>query len=125
MKALICGGRDFGHKDRMFAALDAIHERAPIHVVIEGGATGADRLAQEWATVNGIDVNEYPITPAAWAKHGKKAGFLRNQLMLNDGQPDIVIAFPGGVGTALMIRLAKEQGVHVSTMLPAKKGETI
>jgi predicted Rossmann-fold nucleotide-binding protein len=33
--------------------------------------------------------------------------------MLSEGKPDLVIAFPGGRGTADMIRQAKEAGVPV------------
>jgi acyl-CoA synthetase (NDP forming) len=51
--------------------------------------------------------------PANWKKHGKSAGPIRNQLMLDVGKPDLVIAFPGGSGTADMIRRARKAGVPV------------
>jgi hypothetical protein len=33
--------------------------------------------------------------------------------MLKEGKPDLVIAFPGGRGTDMMVGLAKDAGVEV------------
>jgi ABC-type Fe3+-hydroxamate transport system substrate-binding protein len=33
--------------------------------------------------------------------------------MLNEGKPDLVIAFPGGKGTQMMINLAESAGIPV------------
>lgn len=77
--------------------------------VIHGAAKGADRLAGEWAAYQGINVIE---VPAEWDKYGKRAGFLRNQKMLTY-EPDLVVAFPGGAGTKMMIDLARGKGVPV------------
>ena len=53
------------------------------------------------------------IYPADWDKHGKAAGPIRNKQMIDEGKPDLVIAFPGGRGTAGAVRLAKFAGVTV------------
>jgi hypothetical protein len=50
---------------------------------------------------------------AQWKKHGRAAGPIRNQRMLDKGKPDLVVAFPGGRGTADMIRRAERAGVPV------------
>ena len=50
---------------------------------------------------------------ADWKKYGKSAGCRRNALMLRDGCPDFVVAFPGGRGTADMVKKAKAAGVRV------------
>ena len=55
-------------------------------------------------------VEEYP---ADWKKYGKSAGPLRNQRMIDEGKPDLVVAFPGGVGTADMISRAKAYNISV------------
>ena len=47
-----------------------------------------------------------------WKKYGKKAGPLRNQQMLEEGKPDLVVAFPGGNGTADMVRRAKKANIE-------------
>ena len=51
--------------------------------------------------------------PADWDTHGRGAGPIRNKQMLEEGKPDLVIAFPGGKGTANMIGQAKEAGIPV------------
>jgi hypothetical protein len=50
---------------------------------------------------------------AEWETLGRKAGPIRNERMLTEGKPDLVVAFPGGRGTAHMTRLAREAGVEV------------
>lgn len=115
MRILVCGGRDYQDKARVWAVLDELcgskEELPPIPVVIiHGGAQGADALADSWAVHNWVAVEEYL---AQWDKHGRAAGPIRNQLMLDQGKPDLVIAFPGGRGTADMVRRAKAAGVLV------------
>lgn len=51
--------------------------------------------------------------PANWKKFGKAAGPLRNVKMIEEGKPDVVIAFPGGHGTANMVALAEASGIPV------------
>lgn len=79
-------------------------------MIISGGARGVDSIAIDWAVVNWCPFKEYP---ADWEKHGKKAGYLRNIQMRDEGQPDIGLAFPGGKGTAMMTTLLKEKGIPV------------
>ena len=43
----------------------------------------------------------------------KKAGPLRNQRMLDEGKPDLVVAFPGGGGTKDMVRRSVKAGVPI------------
>lgn len=83
-----------------------------IHI-ISGEARGVDSIATDFAMVNWCGYSGYPVTPEEWETLGKKAGVLRNQRMLDDGKPDVVIAFPGGRGTADMISRAKKAGVKV------------
>jgi len=40
--------------------------------------------------------------------------------MLKDGRPDIVLAFPGGTGTADMMRRARAAGVRVVEPVQAR-----
>jgi hypothetical protein len=76
--------------------------------IISGMAKGADSAAVDWAVVNWCKVHEFP---ADWKKYGRAAGAIRNQQMLDEGKPDVVIAFPGGRGTAHMVKIAKAKGV--------------
>jgi hypothetical protein len=93
--------------------LDKLLDKLGVTTLIHGGARGADSLAAEWAMANGIPVLEYPVTPEDWRTIGKAAGPMRNQRMLDEGKPDLVVAFPGGSGTADMVRRAQRAGVKV------------
>lgn len=122
MRVLVCGGRDFSDKELFHKVMSHVFGHAvgdtvnPTWlvrgdlVVIHGGARGADSIADEWATSNFLSVIEYK---AEWAKFGKKAGYLRNKKMLEEGKPDLVIGFPGGKGTAMMMSIARKAGVAV------------
>lgn len=115
MRVLVCGGRDFADRAAVARALspyrpDNAATDASEHIIIVGGARGADALAEEWADVWGVRKRVYP---ADWKRDGKAAGPIRNQRMLDEGKPDLVIAFPGGVGTADMKRRARAKGVKV------------
>ncbi len=110
MKVIICGGRDYTEFDIAYAYLDALHEEYQFSLVIQGEAKGADSIAKQWALSKDIAVKGHR---ANWDLHGRKAGFLRNKEMLDENNPDLVVAFPGGRGTAMMIELALKANVKV------------
>lgn len=110
MKVLVCGGRDYTDLDRVYAVLDKLHDEAGVDVVVHGDASGADSLAKRWAEETGVSQRGYP---ADWEAQGSFAGPARNQRMLDEEQPDLVIAFPGNKGTRDMIRRARRAGVEV------------
>lgn len=95
-------------------------------VLIEGGAPGADSIAWWWA--ESAPTHRYEVDrfqhlhfPAKWHEEDgsfrKWAGPERNQKMLREGRPDLVIAFTHDLqqskGTANMIKISKEAGVPV------------
>lgn len=110
VRVLVCGGRDYNDRNRVFVNLYALHETVPISCIIEGGARGADHLASRWSYENDIPTVRFF---ADWIAHGRRAGPIRNQQMLDEGRPDLVVAFPGGRGTADMVRRATKAGVEV------------
>jgi hypothetical protein len=111
MKILICGGRDPPFPaNTVYSWLDRLSKDWFEPVIIEGDARGVDRMAGYWARTKGYTNLKFP---AEWDKYGKRAGYLRNKRMLDEGKPDLVVAFPGGPGTAMMIKLAEEAGVKV------------
>ena len=112
-RILVCGGREYSEVLTLARVLDEWHAENGITQIIEGGAPGADRLAFRWARHRGIETRTFP---ADWRTHGRAAGPIRNQQMLDEGRPDVVIAFPGGAGTASMISLAKRAGVPVTVI---------
>jgi len=119
VKILICGGRDFYKfsllKDTLEDLFSNVLEEDEEVVIIAGGAPGADFLAKVFA-LDEYKENwwlSYKEFPADWKTHGKAAGAIRNQQMLDEGEPELVVAFPGGNGTADMVKRAKRAGVKV------------
>ena len=119
---LVCGGRDFTDKQFVCKTLDKLcadrewrtppdaeGNWMPMANVIHGGARGADSLASYWATINWC--HEVIYRPD-WSL-GRAAGPIRNREMLEKGRPDVVVAFPGGRGTADMVRQARDADVEV------------
>lgn len=110
LRVLVCGGRDFADRRAVFGALEALNTERGIGCIIHGAARGADSLAGDWATANGVLAECHP---ADWEAHGKAAGPIRNASMLESSKPDLVVAFPGGRGTADMVARARAAGVEV------------
>lgn len=110
-RVLVCGGRDYVDRDHIWNELSRLDiERGLFAVVIHGYASGVDSEAAIWARTCGYKLLGFR---AEWQRYGRAAGPLRNQRMLDDGKPDLVIALPGGRGTADMIRRARAAGVEV------------
>lgn len=103
IRLLACSGRHFNDGAAVYRVLDEIAKE-------RGGVKGADHWASQWAQARRVEAIAFP---AKWEQYGWDAGVIRNALMLEDGRPDLVVAFPGGVGTQLMVRLAQTAGVEV------------
>jgi hypothetical protein len=99
----------------MYTPVEEVLNQLEITRIIEGGAKGVDRNAKAYAMQKGIPFEEYP---ANWDKYGKAAGPIRNKQMLDEGQPDLVIAFlaPNSKGTKNMIEQATKAGVPVKVI---------
>jgi len=115
---LVTGGRAYSDEYTLCDALDRIEELcdlAQLHMtVVQGGATGADRIARQWAWDN----NKRCITERAkWGRpppnHDRLAGFKRNQRMIDKHHPDICVAAPGGNGTADMVSRCETASIPV------------
>lgn len=136
---LVCGGRKYNDREALFLALDGIvsdfylptphGEDLPRGFdlrIVNGGASGADKLATEWAKSRCWTFKEYPAqwddievkgavirTRPGGKKYNVLAGHWRNRKMLNEEKIDLVLAAPGGTGTANMCRIAEEAGIEV------------
>ena len=114
-KILVCGGRKYGQdpfeEAFILNVLRVLHKKTPITCVVHGGAKGADSVGGVWAHVNGVFIKKYLPD---WDRYGRSAGHRRNADMLKHN-PDIelVVAFPGGEGTAGMVKLAKNKKIEV------------
>jgi len=108
MKILICGSRSINDPALVAQAVEK-SGMTPTHVV-SGGARGVDTLARFFAQSRGIEFTEYI---ADWDRYGKRAGYMRNCVMV--GVADAVIAVWDGEspGTKHSIDYATSQGKQV------------
>lgn len=138
MRVLVCGSRDFTNVNVITTVLQGIYEMQSIgwllthasHLtIIDGAASGADNLAHQWAVTPGphpanqaTDNDTMMVFseryPPNWDLYGKRAGYVRNQQMLNDGKPELVVAFfnkprAESKGTAMMCDIARNAGIEV------------
>lgn len=114
MRLVITGGRDFTDSARLNETLDLMQWHRRIDILIEGDARGADKMAGKWAKANGIKLD---TKPAQWKLYGNAAGPLRNQQMIDEGNPNCCLAFPGGTGTADMVTRCKKAGIYIINTL--------
>lgn len=112
MKVLVCGGRDYQERDYVFKELDKANQVLKIDCIVSGMAKGVDSYAAQWAKSRHVGLHPFP---ANWNKYGKAAGPIRNQQMIDEGKPDLVLAFSGGTGTNDMINKAKKHNIEVIT----------
>lgn len=119
IRVAVTGGRNFTDAEFVIKTLDSISsERGPITKLFEGGAPGADQLARKWAIMMSIPVGTFF---ADWNSYRRAAGPIRNRRMLTEGKPDLLVAFPGGKGTASCVAIARELGIEVLTVEPTRK----
>jgi len=78
--------------------------------VISGGARGADALGEKWAKRNNIPTE---IFYADWEKYGRRAGYLRNEVMADHAQALIALWDGESRGTKHMINIAERKALDV------------
>jgi hypothetical protein len=115
MRLCVTGGRAYSDRAHVNAVLDAMHGRTHIVLLIHGKSFGADMLADHWARRNMVPTLGFQ---AEWDRLGKAAGPVRNRVMLREGKPDIVLAFPGGYGTRNCVGQARALGIEVIEVAP-------
>lgn len=81
--------------------------------VIEGEANGADFLSRVWAVYRGVPFHPFPAQWRVGGQYNPHAGPERNQRMLDEGRPGLVMAFPGGRGTDDMVTRSLNAGIQV------------
>ena len=109
-RILVCGDRNWRNVELVFKVLN---EYWP-SVVIMGGARGADAIAGRWALEHEMKLE---VFPAEWSIYGRGAGPVRNQRMLDEGRPDMVLAFHNDLknskGTRDMVNRSHRVGLPV------------
>jgi hypothetical protein len=105
IKVIIAGSRFVTDFEKVLGAV--IHSGFNIDEVVSGGASGADKLGEDWAAVNLVPVKRFP---ADWLYYGKAAGPRRNRQMANYADALIAIWDGKSRGTFNMIETMKRRG---------------
>lgn len=108
MKTIIAGSRTITDWTALAAAIEACPWE--ITAVVSGGASGVDRLGEEFADETELPLEVYP---ARWDAHGSSAGRLRNELMLGKANHVLAVWDGQSYGTRHMINIAKRDGAEV------------
>lgn len=113
MRILVCGGREYSDRTAVATALAYIAKGREDVTLVHGACRGADTLAEKVARDWGWKVEPHPadvkLHGSPWAFHK------RNQEMVDAGA-DVLVAFPGGNGTADCTRRARDAGIRVKTL---------
>jgi hypothetical protein len=115
MRLLVCGARTWWNDQYLWNVLRGFNLPGEELTIIEGEAVGADQCARHWGEVNKRPVLKFP---ADWNKYGKAAGPIRNKQMLDEGKPDMVLAFVDkplaeSRGTSNMVNQSVKAGLPV------------
>ena len=109
MITIIAGSRgaESAHVDAAMRACPWVEE---ITSTVSGTARGADQYGEDWSRRNRLPVLRMP---ADWDRHGRRAGYLRNEAMADVA--DALVAVWDGVskGTGHMIDIAVRKGLRI------------
>ena len=115
MRVLVCGDRNWTDEKTIE---DFIKTLPKDTVIIEGEASGADTITRKVAEGYGLEVLKFP---AEWNKYGRAAGPIRNSKMIDEGKPNIVVAFHNNLskskGTKNMIEQAIAWSIKVKVIM--------
>lgn len=121
MRILVCGDRNWTDEATILRRLEEYRPIAREVVVIHGAARGADTLGRAIAEGLGYRILGFP---ANWRRYGRAAGPIRNQQMLDEGRPDLVLAFHNDIqnsrGTRDMVARARLAGIPVEVICEPK-----
>lgn len=122
MRILVCGDRNWTDanfiesniSNVLQSGYEYMEDAFQFSILIQGEASGADTIAKKYALKNKMLYLDFP---AEWDKYGKSAGPIRNKQMIDEGKPDIVLAFYNDIskskGTLDMIKQANKAGIEV------------
>jgi hypothetical protein len=116
MRIAVVGSRTWSDVEAIESLLDrALGTYGEELVIVSGGAKGADTIGERWARRNQVPTL---IHLPFWDRHGRKAGFVRNQHIVRDAELVIAFRVPGSKGTQLTIDLALKAGIPCHIIEP-------
>ena len=108
---LVTGSRYWTNRQTIH---DTLKELPKDTLIIQGGARGADTLAREVAEELGLEVKTFK---AEWDKYGRSAGPIRNQRMLDETHPSLVLVFHSDIehskGTKDMVERVRKTAIPI------------
>lgn len=132
MRIILTGSRSWNDAATIRLALEAVADAAieanvPMVTVVHGACpNGADELADQWVRwYRGGTLVLAERHPALWTKYGKRAGIVRNEIMVSRGA-DLCLAFirddsPGATHCA---ELASDAGIPLRVWRYGEPGVT-
>lgn len=124
---LITGSRSITDREKVFKKLDELVDPRDVYTFIEGEATGIDQIARDWCQIHYVHLTPMPIPHNYFSLHGKGAGNVRNQDMLdkamalahtNKLEVQAIALWDGSsTGTQDMIKRMKKAGIPVNITL--------
>jgi hypothetical protein len=115
VRILVTGSRTWEDKNYIQSVFQKWDKKLPSdqkRVLVSGACpSGADFLAEQVAAELGWVLERYP---ADWDEYGKRAGFVRNEEMV-ETRPDFLVAFirDESKGATMTVRLACKAGIPV------------
>lgn len=113
IRILITGSRTWTDIDYIRQVFTSINDTLAEEITLVSGhcPKGADMLGEKIALELGWNVE---LHPADWNQHGRKAGFVRNQMMV-DSQPYQLVAFVHNKskGAAMTVQIAKKASLPI------------
>jgi hypothetical protein len=110
----IVGSREFADRALVRRVIHRLMEKhGPEHLtIVSGGARGADTLAEDLARAYKLDCL---VFPADWETYGKRAGFHRNAVIVDNADEVIALYADGplSAGTSHTVKLALAAGLRV------------
>jgi hypothetical protein len=111
LRTIIAGSRTTTQSD-FNSAISSCKWARHISCVLSGTARGADKLGERWARSRcpPIPVERYH---ANWNRYGSRAGFIRNETMVEQAEALIAVWDGKSNGTRHMIEIAYDFGLKV------------
>ena len=112
-RIIVCGGREYRDAQTIGMMLARFRPSRGEAVLVHGACRGADMTAAKVALAAGWTVEAHPAEVHIYGS--PQAFHIRNQEMVDAGA-DLLIAFPGGNGTADCTRRARKAEIPVATL---------
>jgi predicted Rossmann fold nucleotide-binding protein DprA/Smf involved in DNA uptake len=113
MKLAIVGSRNFSDYKVLSDFILSKFNLSEVDAIVSGGAKGADSLAEKFAHEHNLLLI---VKEADWAKYGRAAGPIRNQLIVDEAAAVVAFPTPSSKGTLSTMNLATKKGKRLEVM---------